>query len=148
MRAALERAFGEPLPHERTPGDSTTRRVGPAIAATDGGSNLPWHVDEVIFGNARPAGVGPNPARQIAWRSGLGDDVPAFTVNMACASGLRAMILGWQQILPDKPAFRGGRRGVDEPGAVFLGGRWGFRLGNQQLIDECIATAFSAISRR
>ncbi|MHB8640654.1 MAG: thiolase family protein, partial [Candidatus Acidiferrales bacterium] len=88
VRAALERAFGAPLPPERIPGQ-------PAAAKAD----APWHVDELIFGNARPAGVGPNPARQIAWRAGLGDDVPAFTVNMACASGLRSIILGWQQSL-------------------------------------------------
>ena len=69
-------------------------------ASNAGGAAPAWHVDEVIFGNARPAGVGPNPARQIAWRAGLGDDVPAFTVNMACASGLRAVVLGWQEILP------------------------------------------------
>src|SRR6185437_7794305 len=71
VRAALERAFGQPLPSERTPG-----KAAPADQ-----SAVTWRVDELIFGNARPAGVGPNPARQIAWRSGLGDDVPAFTVN-------------------------------------------------------------------
>ena len=34
---------------------------------------MPWRVDELIFGNARGAGIGPNPARQVAWRAGLGD---------------------------------------------------------------------------
>ena len=77
VRAALERAFGE-APAERVP--------GAAAAPLD----RRWRVDEVIFGNARQAGGGPNPARQVAWRAGLGDEVPAFTVNMACASGLRA----------------------------------------------------------
>src|SRR5687767_4227659 len=41
----------------------------------------PAAVDEVIFGNARQAGVGPNAARQIAVRSGLRHEVPAYTVN-------------------------------------------------------------------
>jgi acetyl-CoA C-acetyltransferase len=72
VRAALERAFGLPLPSERTPGEPAPKSL----------ASVPWHVDEVIMGNARPAGVAPNPARQIAWRSGLGDDVPAFTINM------------------------------------------------------------------
>ncbi|HMD31882.1 MAG TPA: beta-ketoacyl synthase N-terminal-like domain-containing protein, partial [Candidatus Acidoferrales bacterium] len=88
VRAALERAFGS-APAVRTPGD---RKTGVA-------NTQPYHVDELILGNARPAGVGPNVARQIAWRAGLGDDVPAFTINMACASGLRAILLGWQQIV-------------------------------------------------
>src|SRR5271155_2494826 len=108
VRAALERAFGLPLPAERKPGEFDYAPAGGATTGTTSGTvgsasasarKLPWRVDEVIFGNARPAGVGPNPARQIAWRSGLGDDVPGFTVNMACASGLRAIALGWQEIL-------------------------------------------------
>src|SRR5688500_12026973 len=49
-------------------------------------------VDILIVGNARQAGVGPNVARQIAVRSGLGVEVPAYTVNQACGSGLRAII--------------------------------------------------------
>src|SRR6202171_2498516 len=94
VRGAVERAFGA-APAERKVGERTQRdsKISAAPARS------PHHVDEVIFGNARPAGVGPNVARQIAWRAGLGDDVPAFTVNMACASGLRAILLGWQQIL-------------------------------------------------
>src|SRR6476659_7984061 len=49
-------------------------------------------VDEVIFGNARQAGVGPNAARQVAIKSGLRHEVPAYTVNQACGSGLRAIM--------------------------------------------------------
>src|SRR6202012_5039801 len=96
VRAALERAFGAPLPKPRAPGEFDAPA---SIVLKERANSAGWHVDEVIFGNARPAGGGPNPARQIAWRAGLGDDVPAFTVNMACASGLRAAVLGWQQIL-------------------------------------------------
>src|SRR5579864_3906146 len=99
VRAALERAFGKPLPPERIPGEGGTIEESIRIAtAGETRQKTKWRVDELLFGNARPAGVGPNPARQIAWRAGLGDDVPAFTVNMACASGLRTIMLGWQQI--------------------------------------------------
>ncbi len=133
VRAALERAFGQPLPESRTPGQPAASRSAP----------LPWRVDEVIFGNARPAGVGPNPARQIAWRAGLGDDVPAFTVNMACASGLRAVVLGWQQI-------RLGEAGIVVAGGAesmsrvpyLVEGRWGFKLGNQPLVDAMYRDGF------
>src|SRR5947208_3400374 len=58
----------------------------------------PDAVDEVIFGNARQAGVGPNSARQVAIRSGLRHEVPAYTVNQACGSGLRAIMNAADQI--------------------------------------------------
>jgi acetyl-CoA C-acetyltransferase len=133
VRAALERAFGE-APPERKPGEKTegAGRTGAA-----------WHVDELIFGNARPAGVGPNLARQIAWRAGLGDDVPAFTVNMACASGLRAVMLGWQQILLGEAEIivAGGTESMSRV-PYLVEGRWGFRLGHQSLVDAMYRDGF------
>jgi acetyl-CoA C-acetyltransferase len=133
VRAALERAFGQPLPSERTPGQPAS----PETAA------VPWHVDELVFGNARPAGVGPNPARQIAWRAGLGDGVPAFTVNMACASGLRAAVLGWQQIRLGQAdiVVAGGTESMSRV-PYLLEGRWGFRMGNQPLVDAMYRDGF------
>jgi acetyl-CoA C-acetyltransferase len=133
VRAALERTFGLPLPPERTPGESK-----PTNAAS-----LPWHVDEVIMGNARPAGVAPNPARQIAWRSGLGDDVPAFTINMACASGLRAIMLAWQEILLGQAHIivAGGAESMSRV-PYLLEGRWGFKMGNQPLVDAMYRDGF------
>jgi acetyl-CoA C-acetyltransferase len=58
----------------------------------------PAAIDEVIFGNARQAGVGPNVARQAAIKSGLRHEVPAYTVNQACGSGLRAIMNAADQI--------------------------------------------------
>src|SRR5438067_9173838 len=55
-------------------------------------------VQETIFGNARQAGGGPNVARQISIRSGVPKEVPAYTVNMACASGMKSLALGFQEI--------------------------------------------------
>src|SRR5438552_17189517 len=55
-------------------------------------------VQETIFGNARQAGGGPNVARQISIRSGVPKEVPAYTVNMACASGMKSIALGFEQI--------------------------------------------------
>jgi acetyl-CoA C-acetyltransferase len=133
VRAALQRAFGNPLPPERTPG----------VPASETAPALPWRVDEVIIGNARPAGVGPNPARQIAWRSGLGDDVPGFTVNMACASGLRAVALGWQQILAGQSEIivAGGAESMSRV-PYLLDSRWGFKMGNQPLVDAMYRDGF------
>src|SRR4029078_1559547 len=48
-------------------------------------------VDEVIFGHARQAGSGPNPARQVGHRARIPVSAPAFTINKACASGLQAI---------------------------------------------------------
>jgi acetyl-CoA C-acetyltransferase len=58
----------------------------------------PAAVNEVIIGHARGAGNGPNPARQISYRSGIPEQISAFTVNKACGSSLKAIILGYQEI--------------------------------------------------
>jgi acetyl-CoA C-acetyltransferase len=158
VRAALARAFGERLPAERSPGQfenndriaenalrSATAVVAPERAKPGeaGTSAPPWRVDEVIIGNARPAGIGPNLARQIAWRSGLGDDVPAFTVNMACASGLRALVLGWQQIMlgQSQIVVAGGAESMSRV-PYLMDARWGFRIGNQPLVDAMFRDGF------
>lgn len=56
------------------------------------------HIDEVILGNAVSAGLGQNPARQALIHAGLPFEVPAFTVNKVCGSGLKSVILGVQAI--------------------------------------------------
>ena len=127
---------------ERAPGEKPEGRQD-AGATGDSAQRTPWRVDELIFGNARPAGVGPNLARQIAWRAGLGDDVPAFTVNMACASGLRALLLGWQQILLGEAEIivAGGAESMSRV-PYLLEARWGFRLGHQELVDAMYRDGF------
>jgi acetyl-CoA C-acetyltransferase len=136
VRAAVERAFGE-APPARTPGELASEEV------KKWSTSARWHVDELIFGNARPAGVGPNVARQIAWRSGLGDDVPAFTVNMACASGLRSILLGWQQIKSGEAEIivAGGAESMSRV-PFLVEARWGFRIGNQPLVDAMYRDGF------
>ena len=95
------------------------------------------------MGNARQAGVGPNPARQIAWRAGLGDDVPAFTVNMACASSLRSIVLGWQQIALGEADIivAGGAESMSRV-PYLVEARWGVKLGNQPLVDAMYRDGF------
>ncbi len=134
VRGALERAFGGPLPAERTPG---TAEEGPGIETR-------WRVDEVIMGNARPAGTGPNPARQIGWRAGLGDDVPGFTVNMACASGLRAILLGAREIEAGEAEIvvAGGAESMSRV-PYLVEARWGVKMGNQALVDAMYRDGFN-----
>lgn len=145
VRAALERAFGGALPAERQPGEggSVEESIKNAQSKNRTPAKTPWHVDELIFGNARSAGVGPNPARQIAWRSGLGDDVPAFTVNMACASGLRTIMLGWQEILAGEAGIvvAGGAESMSRV-PYLVEARWGVKMGNQPLVDAMYRDGF------
>ena len=59
----------------------------------------PEQIAESIWGCARQAGGGPNVGRQIAYRAGIPETVPAYTVNQACGSGLKAIILAAQEIM-------------------------------------------------
>jgi acetyl-CoA C-acetyltransferase len=140
VRAVVERAFGE-TPPIRVPGEPASEEVKKWMAAHPARTGM--RVDEVIFGNARQAGIGPNVARQIAWRSGLGDDVPAFTVNMACASGLRSIILGWRQIRSGDAEIivAGGGESMSRV-PYLMDARWGLRMGNQPLVDAMYRDGF------
>jgi acetyl-CoA C-acetyltransferase len=94
-------------------------------------------VDEVIFGMARQAGNGPNPARQVLYRAGIPEEKTAFTVNKACASGLKAIGLGYQSILlgENKVALVGGMENMSQIPFLLDKARWGYRLGNGILVD-------------
>jgi acetyl-CoA C-acetyltransferase len=94
-------------------------------------------VDEVIFGMARQAGNGPNPARQVLYRAGIPEERTAFTVNKACASGLKAIGLGYQSILlgENKVALVGGMENMSQIPFLLDRARWGYRLGNGILVD-------------
>ena len=100
-------------------------------------------VEETIFGNARQAGGGPNPARQISIRSGVPQEVPAFTVNQACASGLKSIALAYQAILQGESSciLAGGTESMSRL-PYYLEARWGFRLGNQELVDGMYRDGF------
>jgi acetyl-CoA C-acetyltransferase len=96
----------------------------------------PEQVEETIFGSARQAGGGPNPARQISIRSGVPQEVAAFTVNKACASGLKSIALAYQSILLGDASciLAGGTESMSRV-PYYLEARWGYRLGNQELVD-------------
>ncbi len=104
----------------------------------------PALVDLTIMGNARQAGVGPNVARQIARRAGVPDASPALTVNQACASGLMAIILAWQQIaLGDAEiVLAGGAESMSNTPYLLPRARWGYRLGHGELVDGMYRDGF------
>ena len=99
----------------------------------------PASVDEVWIGHGRQAGSGPNPARQVGYRTGLPNEVPAQTVNKACASGLQAVASGAQAIaLGDAEIVLAG--GIESMSRMpyFIDAedaRWGRRMGHVTLVD-------------
>ncbi|MGA2387725.1 MAG: acetyl-CoA C-acetyltransferase [Candidatus Sulfotelmatobacter sp.] len=114
-----------------------------AKAAIERAGIQPEQVEETIFGNARQAGGGPNPARQISIRSGVPQEVPAFTVNKACASGLKSIALAYQAILLGDSSciLAGGTESMSRL-PYYLEARWGYRLGNQELVDGMYRDGF------
>ena len=114
-----------------------------AKAAIERAGVQPDQIDETIFGNARQAGGGPNPARQISIRSGVPPEAPAFTVNKACASGMKSIALAYQSILVGDASciLAGGSESMSRV-PYYLDARWGFRLGNQDLVDGMYRDGF------
>ena len=105
----------------------------------------PEQIEEVIFGHARPAGCGPNPSRQVSHRAGIPDSVPAFTVNKACGSGLKALILGTQAIQLERAdcILIGGIESMSRVPYLLDQARFdGYRLGNGKLIDAMYRDGF------
>jgi acetyl-CoA C-acetyltransferase len=101
-------------------------------------------IDEAIFGNARQAGGGPNPARQISVRSGVPQETPAFTVNKACASGMKAIALAYQSILLGDASciLAGGTESMSRVPYLLDQARWGYRMGTQELVDGMYRDGF------
>lgn len=108
-----------------------------AKSAIERAGLLPQQIEETIFGNARQAGGGPNPARQISVRSGIPREVPAYTVNQACASGMKSVSLGFQEISSEnlRCVLVGGTESMSRLPYYLDGVRFGYRLGHQELVD-------------
>jgi len=104
----------------------------------------PDAIQEVIWGAARQAGTGPNLARQIGYRAGAPDSVPAFTVNQACGSGLKAIILAAQEIMLGRAraVLAGGVENMSRVPYFAEGARWGAKMGNVELVDGMYRDGF------
>ena len=115
-----------------------------AKAAMERAGIEPAQIEETIFGNARQAGGGPNPARQISIRSGVPQEVAAYTVNKACASGLKSISLGCQEIATGNLdcVLAGGTESMSRLPYYLDGARWGYRLGDQELVDGMYRDGF------
>jgi acetyl-CoA C-acetyltransferase len=102
-------------------------------------------IQDSIWGCARQAGGGPNVARQITYRAGIPASVPAFTVNQACGSGLRAIILAAEQIMLGRAraVLAGGSESMSRVPYFAEGARWGMRMGNMELVDGMYRDGFN-----
>jgi acetyl-CoA C-acetyltransferase len=98
-------------------------------------------IDEVIMGNVLQAGLGQNPARQSALKAGLPVEVPAYTINKVCGSGLKAVNLAAQSIMAGDADIivAGGMESMtNAPYLLESKARWGYRMGDSKLIDVMI----------
>ena len=102
-------------------------------------------ITDSIWGCARQAGGGPNVARQITWRAGVPETVPAATINQACGSGLKAIVLAAQEIMlgHSDAILAGGTESMSRVPYFAEGARWGMRMGNMQLVDGMYRDGFS-----
>ena len=105
----------------------------------------PEQIQDAIWGCARQAGGGPNVARQITFRAGVPETVPAFTVNQACGSGLKAIILAAQEIILGHAdiVLAGGTESMSRVPYFAEGARWGMHVGNSELVDGMYRDGFN-----
>lgn len=100
----------------------------------------PENVDEVIFGSVLQAGYGQGVGRQAAIKAGIPCEVPAWTVNMICGSGLKTVSLAMQQILAGdcEIVVAGGTENMSMAPYLLKNARWGQRMGNGELYDPMV----------
>ncbi len=118
--------------------------VAAARAALVRGRVAARDVEETVFGMARQAGNGPNPARQVSVLAGVPEDVPAWTVNQACASGLQAVALGAQAIRSGEVGLvlAGGMESMSRVPFLLERARLGYRLGHSEVVDGMYRDGF------
>ena len=104
-------------------------------------------IDEVIFGNVLQAGQGQNPARQIALGIGVPQQSPAYTVNIVCGSGMKAIELGWQSVLLNRAdaVLAGGTESMSQAPYLLPSLRAGARLGNCAAVDSVISDGLTDV---
>ena len=98
-------------------------------------------IDDVLMGQVLQAGAGQAPARQAALGAGLRDATPATTINRVCGSGLKAIMLAAAQIRAGDAELvvAGGMESMNRAPYLLPGARFGYRLGNGELVDSTVA---------
>ena len=95
-------------------------------------------VDEVLMGCVLPAGQGQAPARQAGFAAGLGEEVPATTLNKMCGSGMKAAMIAYDQIALGQvdSVVAGGMESMTNAPYLLPNHRGGARIGHGQVIDH------------
>ncbi len=112
---------------------------GAALAAALADAGLaPTAVEELILGCVLPAGQGQAPARQAGFAAGLGEEVPATTLNKMCGSGMKAAMVAFDQIALGAAGIvaAGGMESMTRAPYLLPGMRGGARLGHGQVVDH------------
>jgi acetyl-CoA C-acetyltransferase len=117
-----------------------------ARAAIERAGLEPSAVSDVVMGHGRPAGSGPNTARQAGRRAGVSDSAPAFTINKACASGMQAVASAAQSLLlgESEIVLAGGMESMSRVPYLIdaSDARWGHKMGNFSLVDAMYRDGF------
>lgn len=100
-------------------------------------------IDEVIMGQVIQAGAGPNPARQAVLDAGFPVTLPAYTVNKVCASGMKAVALGYLSVASGEQdvVIAGGMESMSLAPHLLKKAREGYRLGSGELKDAILSDA-------
>lgn len=103
----------------------------------------PEQVDEVMFGCCITAGLGQNVARQVSLKAGVPVSVPAYSINMVCGSGMKAVIEAARAIAADDAEIVvcGGTENMSAAPYALPDERWGARMGNKKVIDTMVNDA-------
>lgn len=104
----------------------------------------PREVEELVFGCARQAGLGPNPARQVSLKAGLPETVPASTVNMACGSGMLAIVEASRRVALGEAecVLAGGMESMSRVPFLLPNARLGYRMGHHPMVDAMYQDGF------
>lgn len=111
-----------------------------AVEAIKRAGITPDAVDQVILGSVLTAAQGQNVSRQVALKAGLSETTSAMTLNMVCGSGLRAISLAAQVIMSGESdiVLAGGTESMTNSAYALKKARYGYRMGNDQIIDTMI----------
>ncbi|AHM03241.1 Acetyl-CoA C-acyltransferase / Acetyl-CoA acetyltransferase [Roseibacterium elongatum DSM 19469] len=107
-------------------------------AAIDAAQVSRADVDEVLMGCVLPAGQGQAPARQAGFKAGLGEEVPATTLNKMCGSGMKAAMLAWDRLALGQAGvmIAGGMESMTNAPYLLPAMRGGARIGHQKTFDH------------
>ena len=128
--------------------DTTPAYIGGEVlkGALAAANVQPEWLDEVIVGNVLPAGLGQGPGRQVALAAGVPVEIPAYSLNMVCGSGMKAVINGATAIAAGKADLIAAGGAEVMSGAPYLvtgKTRSGTKMGDLKMIDHMIFDALT-----